>query len=497
MPVAPKTVLPIGLIAACGLIVAFQGWRTRAPDEDIVASMVRTIALVERGAIPRRGNPTDLNAFRPPGTSWLLVPGVVLFDDPRLIEMAATGLLYLAAVAGVFAVAAHFFSRRVAVIAVLVYAFSGIAIHSAGVLQPRAHPAFIVWMTYCAAQWVARRDSGWLAAASVVYAAGMYSHLEMTPFGAMLPAVWWRYRPPVTWRPLAVAAALVMLMWSPYLAFQVERGFLDLGSQLLLRPVDARSPITIPFCAADPFPGAELEPRDRVDTRAVSARLASIADFSLQNVSSRLLAGEFVLLMLTIVALVVALVRNARVVLWREYRWPAIAFAGFILISEVVVRWMMPAAGVPEGGPLFIRRLIVWVIFAAGLAFSFDARTARVAAELRATWRRGDEAGVLALAILVPSVILLLLSPPGESRVLGVWSLQAVAIAGLVDAAATRVGDSRPWAWAAVPLVIVIAATNGQTLQRARDWRAHGWSGADRHVYDWAAIRQTRCEDER
>jgi 4-amino-4-deoxy-L-arabinose transferase-like glycosyltransferase len=426
-------VLILSAIAAGGLVVGLQGWRARGPDEDVVASMVRAAALVDRGHIPRRGNLTDQNSFRPPGTVWLLVPGVVLFDDPRLVEVASSALLYVAALAGVFMLARHLFSDRIAMIAVMLYAFSIFAIQFAGMMQPKAFPVFAVWMTYCAAQWVSRRDDRWLAAACVVCAAGMYTHLEMIPFLAIVPAIWWRYRPPVTWRPLVVAVALSLAMWTPYLLFQIERGFADLGSQLLLRTIDVRAPVVVPYCGEDPSPDTAWRPFEAISAGTVGSRLASAAEVALDSTSSRVPAGDLILLALTIAGIVIAL----------------------------------------------------------------DTRTTAAARAKRSRWRLGHETGVLALAILVPSVILLLLSDAGQARTLAVWPLQAVMIAAATDALSAGGAASRRWAWAAVPLVILIAATNVTTLDRLRNWRANGWSGTEPATIHASDFRQARCEDER
>lgn len=288
------------------MTIAYQGWRTRGPDVDVIASIVRSVALTERGHIPSRGNLTDLNSFRPPGESWLLVPGVLLFSDPRLVEITSTGLLYLATLAGVFILGRLVFGERVAVAATLLYSVSSIAINFAAVLQPKAYPFFTVWMLYCAVHWMQRRDARWLAASIVVWSAGLYEHLEMLPFALVYPVIWWRERPSVQPRPLIAALIVVLVMWAPYLAFQQrERAFIDLRSQLLSRPLDPRAEINNVYCGEDPQPAVLLPMEPKLG--AWRQRPAAIAELLMMNFETRVPGGPLILLGLMVGGAVMAL----------------------------------------------------------------------------------------------------------------------------------------------------------------------------------------------
>ena len=71
------------------------------------------------------------------------------------------------------------------------------------------------------------------AAALGTWAAGMYVFLELAPALGILPVMWWLHRPPLRLRALAVGAGVTLVIWYPYLAFEAERGFVDLRSQVL------------------------------------------------------------------------------------------------------------------------------------------------------------------------------------------------------------------------------------------------------------------------
>jgi hypothetical protein len=406
------------IVGLAGLALAYQGWRTRGPDVDVIASMVRAVALVERGHIPSRGNLTDLNSFRPPGESWLLAPGVILLSDPRLVEIAATGWVYLATLAGVFILGRLVFGVRVATAATLFYAVSSIAINFAAVLQPKAYPFFTVWMLYCAVQWVKRRDARWLAASIVVWSAGFYEHIEMLPFALVYPAIWWRERPPIRLQPMIIGLILALVMWAPYLAFQRERGFIDLRSQLLSRPLDHRGAISNAYCGEDPEP-AFLMPMDAKlgDWRQ---RPAAIAELVMMNFATRVPGGPLILLGLT--------------------------------IGGAVIAFRTGAAGA---------------------------------------------AGVIALAVIVPGLVLVLLTETGVPRLLGVWPFEILLIAACLDRVVASASSSKAAHAAAIVVVMVIVGLNLQVLQRVRDWPVHGWSGIEPAQVEWADFRSVRCEDER
>lgn len=269
------------VITAIGLMVGFQGWRSRGPDGDVAAALARADALVERGRIPLRGNLTDLNAFRPPGTSWLLVPGVAVLDDPRQIEMVATGSLFLAALAGVFMLARDLFSARVAIFAAACYGISAVPVNLIGVLQPRANPAFVVWATWFVIRWSRTGSGRALAAAVVIVSAGAYVHLEMLPFALVPVAIGVARRPRMPWAMLAGAATLAVLMWLPYLRFEAGRDFADLRAQLSLRPLAVRGPIVVEVCGEDPLPNTAMVPRAATWPEIAAVRTWSIPDFVL------------------------------------------------------------------------------------------------------------------------------------------------------------------------------------------------------------------------
>ena len=293
--------LVVAVTAAVGLVIALQGWQARGPDADVIGSMVRAAALADRGVIPQRGTLTDLKAFRPPGTSWLALPGVLLFDDPRLVELTGSVALYVGTLIGVFALAHYGVGLSAAVVATILYGISGIGLHMAIQLWPKAHPFFCVWMAYCAVRWTGDRRSRWFAGACACWLAGMYTHIEMAPFLLMLPALWWTYRPPISARAAIGTLAVALLMWSPYLAFEYDRGFIDLRAQLLMRPLDVRGGEVIPWCGDTPVPAQFASP---VQGPSIAARAAAVPALFLMTFDTRVPGGRILLLIVLLCGLV-------------------------------------------------------------------------------------------------------------------------------------------------------------------------------------------------
>ncbi len=225
----------ITLIAALGVMVKLQGWRSRVPFIDVIGPIDSAHVLLTEGWLPDRGTVTSLASYAPPGTSWLFVPGIALFSDPRLFEFPGSVMLHIGTLTGIFLLARAYFGVRCALLSVAVYGLSTRGLFFVGSLEPRGHPFFFIWMVYLACLWVTRRQARYLAAAVLTWAAGMYVFMEIAPAVFILPVVWFFYRPPARVRAMAVAGSLAFLMWYPYLRFETTRHFADLRSQLLLQ----------------------------------------------------------------------------------------------------------------------------------------------------------------------------------------------------------------------------------------------------------------------
>ncbi|HEX6386758.1 MAG TPA: hypothetical protein VF177_18985, partial [Anaerolineae bacterium] len=177
------------LVTAIGLLLALQGWKSRPPATDMMTFIYNADAFLKNGTFPQYGDISSYGSFSTPGTSWLMVPGMLIFTDPRLFEKAGSALLHFGTLLGVFLLAQSALGSRPAYLSVVLYGLSGIGLSFAGSLWPIGHPFFYVWMTYFAVHWVTCRDTRYFAAVIVTWMAGMYVDMAITPAVMMLPAL--------------------------------------------------------------------------------------------------------------------------------------------------------------------------------------------------------------------------------------------------------------------------------------------------------------------
>ncbi len=263
----PKNTIWIDLflIMAVGtftLLMHFQGWRSgELLNLDMLPYFYGTRDFLATGKIPRQGEISSYGSFNPPGTFFLMAPGMLLTSDPRLQDLAGTALLVYGTLIFLYLAARELAGRAVALTTAIVYGASRLGFIG---LWPVGHPIFILAPLYFLILWVKRRVSWALGAALAILAFGLYVDLAILPFLFVLPVLWLVFRPPVGWKSLLFSALFGLLVWFPYLQFESGRGFVDLASILLLRPVGSvweKSSADPVYCYSA-MPGENDEPND-------------------------------------------------------------------------------------------------------------------------------------------------------------------------------------------------------------------------------------------
>src|SRR5262249_50743241 len=97
-------------------------------------------------------------------------------------------------------------------------------------LWPRAHVFFYGWTVYYLKRWAIDRRPNACAAALAAFLLGLYCFFEIAPLGLLFPVVYVIYRPPIARLPIVACMFLMLIVWSPYLAFEVGRSGADLQS---------------------------------------------------------------------------------------------------------------------------------------------------------------------------------------------------------------------------------------------------------------------------
>jgi hypothetical protein len=226
------------VLLAIQTALIWQGWQTRpAPEVDQLVNIGEISKVIELRGLPEKGALSSLLSYNPPGTSWLLLPGMLL-GDVRLFEMPGAFLGTLAGVACFLAFAYCGVPSAVVIAAIVIFLLGDPGIFQAGSVWPRSPAWATLWCSFFAWRWwVAKRDRD-LCLALVMMNCSLFVFLESAPFvsGLLLVLIAgkaWKSR-----RPIIAALCVGVVIWLPYLNFQYHRGFRDLYSQLFVKHLD-------------------------------------------------------------------------------------------------------------------------------------------------------------------------------------------------------------------------------------------------------------------
>lgn len=479
------------LLSSC---LAWQGWKSKTTESDRVPLIESATAFLNYGTVPDRGCISAYSSFCPPGTAWLFLPGVALFSDYRLFELCGGLFLHISTLVGLFLLTRIAFNGSAARIAVALYAFSSVGLYYAQSLWPRGHPVFCVWLVLWTLLWCMSKDPKYLAAAIVTFAAGMYVHMELAPLAIVLPAVWILYRPPLRARPVLIAALLSLLMWFPYLRFERARGFRDLASMTFLVDIMPRDYALLP---CDPVLRREVLGHKTTSPTAMT-RLRDFVRGRAESVRAGLL-GNLTFTSATTLASGVAVARWTRALL--------LLIVTLLALSEFVPPWAR-GSDVPADGDR--RRLLSAALLGGVSALIFAAlfiqhrygaewlepELTAAAAGISALfvgvcqWFRSrpadarnspttDVQTIVILALLLPSLTLVLLSEGYTRRFQFLWPLQVVLIAfALTDAVARYKLRGLALRFAQVALIALVLVSP-EVIEKIADWKTNGPAGAD------------------
>src|SRR5918992_1545257 len=168
----------IALVGGLGIALGLQGWNSRGMNFDLIIFIESAHDFLAQGIVPDRGDISSYASFSTPGSAWLILPGIVLFSDPRLYETIGSAFLFSGSLVGIFLLTRMCFGAPSAYISVLLYGLSRNGLFFAASLWSIGHPFFYVWMIYFCIRWVRSKAASYLAAAIITWSAGMY--LDMT-----------------------------------------------------------------------------------------------------------------------------------------------------------------------------------------------------------------------------------------------------------------------------------------------------------------------------
>ena len=218
----PAWALRVGALCALSLLAVtlyLQGWRARTDLypwlTDLVTQITAADELLREGRLPDQGSVAATFGRIPPGTAWLLAPGLLMFEDPRLFGVPTSALLFLMTLVGIVLLGRAWWSETVGWIAATLYTFSYIGLFFSASLWQRGHPFFVVWIVYGCYLAVRRSRAHWLLLAVACYVVGVYVHPDLVPVGAVLLVALALNRALLTWWLIPATVLVTALVWAP------------------------------------------------------------------------------------------------------------------------------------------------------------------------------------------------------------------------------------------------------------------------------------------
>lgn len=515
-------ILVVLVVTATGLLFALQGWRTHIPTFDLLLDIDSARELITNGRLPDRGTLTSYGSYAPPGTAWLMVPGELLFTDPRLYEYPGSAILYFGTLVGVFLLARAYFGVGCALLAVAIYGLSWLGLGNAAGLWPRGHPFFYVWMVYWTTRWVMWRKTTYLAAAIVTFAAGMYVFMEIAPAIFILPTVWLFYRPPLKFRPLLLGTILALAVWYPYLRFESTRNFVDLRSQVLRdsnRPANYKDSWCNPNLNLVNLEGTAapsnidsdqaLKVTDNVWTKVLrllmplweQRNVVAAGFFSNFQLNAHIPGISIALALLVLTSLIVLSVSvtstgAAEVIVRRWHFWLSRVAVSMILFgvlwNEFIIARYLSLDGILEASTILRIRWeqgiavligITLLVLRSRIIVVVDHLVHRVVtpAGVGAQTTQRPDARLLVLNLIIPWLILLLIVEDANrmARLWWLWPLQVIVLAASVTYVLSLLRAPRLFTWVgSLSLIVMLLGTPSMLLRIEAGLRT-GWAGSD------------------
>ena len=508
------------LAGVLGILLANVGWHGSLPELDRLIPTYEALGFLETGRLPRMGNVNSLGSFAPPGNAWLILPGIIVFEDPSLYESIGSGLLYIGTLIGIFFLARASCGAVCASFAAILFALSSTGHYFADTLNAVGNPFFIVWSLYFARRWIEERDGRYLAAGLLVWGAGMYVFMVIAPLFFVFPFLWLVYRPPISPGSLLVVAAVGGALWFPYLSFDMEHGFRNILSQLTVKtviPADYERTWYDPGLRqvlTDRLGGIDLAGLERDDPfegggdffkrmGIVLAKKVSVVTVFLTNnfvvpfdnfvVRSALMTG---LSLVSVFVIVFGLRDDAnRLVPFRTSKLlqrgrTALTLAGLVslalglIVNEFLVARFLSVDGHLWPNEIFVIRHFQLTFLVVGMGLLWRCRLGRLLANWLSMIRRHEQSGrlleflrFLSYAFLVPGLLLVLTADPSHPRrFMWLWSLQCIFLAVFTVRFLPLLGAGRG-AKMAFGLVLFSLLSWNPVAGAAAAWMRNGYAG--------------------
>jgi hypothetical protein len=504
-----------GVILVATWLIAFAGWRGRVLGPDLIPPANAAIEFAKFGKIPEKSCLSSTCGYDPPGTSWLLLPGVMMFRDPRLFEAPGTLVLHGLTIAGLAVIGTLLGAAEVGIAAAALYSVGPRGIFFASSLWSRSHPALVVWTLAFLLLYLKSRRAYYFGLAILTFGLGLLVFLEMAPMGIVFPlAALYGPRGRRLVPYIFGGLVLVLAVWAPYLRFEASRRYDDLKRLLTRESCPVMNVSTYNWCSSRRSPiyitvtnqlvTSSLPFPETVMTgslpRRFAARLIANASPSFainwretDSVTGRVYAGNgFVFLtglrsLIFVLGLQTAFKRGA-------WKWT-------VLQNWQTTRRLLLLAGVTSvlvGGALQPR--FIGLFTRSGTYYdlirTYSGEACWLGIFLLAIWgslavrgwKDGSEftsANPIGCQLLIATYAVSWLFWAllgGDPRFFyWLWPMQALMIAMGIEFLLIICRSSvRPWnRWALFAIAAALMATNGRFVSQTSGWARSSWSGQD------------------
>lgn len=228
------------LVVLVAGFLRFYQINTTEFDEDQAMLFRLAHDAVQHGLLPTTSNAASIGISNPPGVIYLLMLIAAFTANPLWGAILISLFTTLAALL-TYLFTRRYYGRFAATIAALLYATAAIPLNYARFIwQPNLMPPFVVLFFFALFAGVVERRKGWLFPALVLF--GILYQMHPTTVLLAVPLVLALLLSPGTlrWRDLLFAIVVLLVLFSPYLLWEVFTKFADIRTALTFAKQHAR-----------------------------------------------------------------------------------------------------------------------------------------------------------------------------------------------------------------------------------------------------------------
>ncbi len=217
-------IIPILLVAG---FLRFYQINTTELDDDQAKLYRMAYDAVHHGLVPTTSNTASIGIAHPPGVIYLFMPIAALSANP-LWGAVLVGVFTTAAAVLTYFFARRYYGRFAGVVAALLYTTAAKPLNYARFIwQPNLMAPFVVLFMFALFWGVVDRRKGWLFPALLLF--GILYQMHPTTLLLAIPLLVAMVLAPGTlrWRDLALAVVLPLVIFFPYLVWEVFTRFAD------------------------------------------------------------------------------------------------------------------------------------------------------------------------------------------------------------------------------------------------------------------------------